>query len=1082
MVPPTMRSLIRRLAAAFVVMAMLAGPLAASAAPARAPSPISDTSDRPAETRQDIAAAQEGAALGTPEAASDPSIADRAEEPAAADEPPPPAEEAPPAADGAVAVETPPAPAEAPSDPAGEAPPAEPVTEPVPAPATEPAPAPPEQPPVDAPAGDPTAEPEDPTGGPSTEPDALAPDDDAAAEPTEAGTAEPKADQADQAEETPTLALAANQPPVAVADAYAVKQGGTLTVDAASGLLANDADADLDPISALVSSDPLPNGTLAANGDGSFIYTPNDGFTGTETFTYIVSDGTFDFSEPATVTITVAGNGPPIAVNDGYTVGQDETLSVDAASGVLANDADPDGDPIAITVLQISATLGTVSALSPDGAFTYDPPAGFVGTDSFGYIISDGFAQSGSATVTITVVPAGNGPPVAGDDGYTVGQDETLSVDAASGVLANDADPDGDPIAITVLQISATLGTVSALSPDGAFTYDPPAGFVGTDSFGYIISDGFAQSGSATVTITVEANGAPVATDDAYSVKQDATLAVDAAAGLLTNDTDPEGDQLTVEDAINPAHGTLTFDADGSFVYTPDAGFTGTDGFQYTLFDQTDSATANVTIEVVSNTGPVATDDAYTAHQDTPLTVAAGAGVLANDTDPDGDALTIDGFGGTAHGTISMGSGGSFVYTPAAGFVGTDGFGYTVTDGGATDDAVVTVTVHGGNRPPVGQGDSYETVQSQVLTVDAPGVLANDTDLDGDLLQVERSSDPSQGKVRVSRNGSFVYTPDPQFVGTDSFTYRVTDGVATSGDITARIVVAAPVNTAPVAVDDAYTVTQGAILDVDAPGPFANDTDAEGDPFVLDFVGTVAHGTLFGLDPDGAFTYTPDAGFVGTDSFVYRIKDISEGLISTSGTVTITVAAAEPNTAPVAVDDAFTVGQGATLTVAVPGVFANDADAEGDPFVLDFSGIPTNGTLLGLELDGSFTYTPDAGFVGTDSFTYAIKDIAEDLISPRATVTITVTATGTNTPPVAVDDSVTTPKMRRWSSTPSPTTPTPTAMPSPSRASSPVTTASPSSSATAPSATRRTPASPAPTRSSTTSPTAPTSATPPPSP
>jgi hypothetical protein len=225
------------------------------------------------------------------------------------------------------------------------------------------------------------------------------------------------------------------------------------------------------------------------------------------------------------------------------------------------------------------------------------PNAGFVGTDQFTYQADDGQATSNVATVTIVVNEFPNNAPVAVNDSYEVQQDGTLVV-AAPGVLENDSDPDDDPL--TAVLVSTTTNGALTLNLDGSFSYMPDAGFVGTDQFSYQADDGEATSNVATVTIVVNEfpNSAPVAVNDSYEVQQDGTLVV-AAPGVLENDSDPDGDPLSAVLAVGPANGSVTLSTDGSFIYTPTAGFSGTDIFTYVVHDgRGGAATATVSVTV----------------------------------------------------------------------------------------------------------------------------------------------------------------------------------------------------------------------------------------------------------------------------------------------------------------------------------------------------------------------------------------------------------------------------------------------------------------------------------------------------
>ncbi|MDH3967696.1 MAG: Ig-like domain-containing protein, partial [Rhodospirillales bacterium] len=686
---------------------------------------------------------------------------------------------------------------------------------------------------------------------------------------------------------TVTIAVGAvNDPPVAVDDSYATDEDVALNV-AAPGVLGNDSDPDGDPITAVLGTSGPTNGSVTLNADGSFDYTPNADFNGSDSFTYVANDGQVD-SNVATVTITVnAVNDPPVAVDDAYTTDEDVALNV-TVPGVLGNDTDPEGDPITAVLGTSGPTNGSVT-LNPDGSFSYVPNADFNGTDSFTYVANDGQADSNVATVTITVTPV-NDAPLAVDDSYTTIEDTPLSI-AAPGVLGNDSDVDGDPL--TAVLVTSTSNGGLTLNADGSFTYTPNAGFNGIDSFTYVANDGLLDSNVATVTITVSGQqDPPVAVDDSYTTDEDVTLSV-AAPGVLANDSDPDGDSITAVLNTGPANGTLVLNTNGSFDYTPNADFNGTDSFTYVANDGIESSNiATVTITVTPvNDPPVAANDAYTTDADVVLNVAA-PGVLGNDTDVDGDPLTAVLNTGPVNGTLTLNADGSFTYTPNAGFNGIDSFTYVANDGLANSNvATVAITVNVATPPPVAVGDTYVTNEDVTLAVAAPGVLANDTDAEGNPLTAALVAGPVNGTLTLNPDGSFVYLPDADFNGADSFTYVANNGVSDSNVATVTITVT-PVNDAPVAANDSYTTDEDTVLDVPAPGVLDNDTDVDGDLLTAVLDTGPANGTVV-LNADGSFTYAPDLGFFGSDSFTYVASD---GLADSNvATVTITVNALDPD-------------------------------------------------------------------------------------------------------------------------------------------------------------------------------------------
>jgi hypothetical protein len=271
--------------------------------------------------------------------------------------------------------------------------------------------------------------------------------------------------------------------------------------------------------------------------------------------------------------------------------------------------------------------------------------------------------------------------------------------------------------------------------------------------------------------------------------------------------------------------------------------------------------------------------------------------------------------------------------------------------------------------------------QGQTLTVNPPGVLSNDTDPDGDPVTARLIRQAGQGTVTLLPNGSFIYMPNPAFSGVDTFTYRANDG-SDSNVATVSITVTS-VNTAPTARADAFVVNRNQTLNVSAPGVLQNDTDAEGDPLTAVLQTQVSNGDLSALNPNGSFVYTPDVGFVGTDTFTYRAFD---GLLSS---VVTTVVISVENRPPVAIDDGYTLSRNLadTLVVPAPGLLENDVDADGDSLTVVLDSGPGQGALT-LNPDGSFIYVIEGEFLGTDQFTYHATDGLND--SQPATVLIEV--------------------------------------------------------------------------------------------
>lgn len=507
--------------------------------------------------------------------------------------------------------------------------------------------------------------------------------------------------------------LPTNQPPVAVNDVFNVQEDATFDISlgtALDGVLANDTDSDIlglpdilglgDVVLTANLVTSTSHGSLLFLPTGTFIYTPDPDFTGIDTFTYQASD-LLSQSNVATVTFNVvAVNDPPVSAGDSYSIGVGSSLNVTAANGVLANDIDVDSANLTASLVTGPA-FGALT-LNADGSFAYTPGPLFVGVDVFTYVASDGTAFGNLATVLITVTGTVNNVPVAANDAYAVTEDTLFATTLANGVLLNDADADADPL--TAILVSGPSHGAVTLNPNGTFSYTPNANYTGTDSFSYQANDGKSNSNIATVLLTISGvNDAPISVADAYSTDENVALTV-AASGVLSNDSDPEGNSLSAVLVTGPTHGSLTLNANGSFTYTPDAGFTGVDSFSYRANDGTqngNTVAVSLTVEGV-NSLPVLTADTYGVAEDSVLTVGAATGVLANDSDEDGDPLTAILVTSTTHGTLTLNADGSLVYTPNPDFSGTDSFTYRANDGTASGSAVVvTINVAAADEAPV---------------------------------------------------------------------------------------------------------------------------------------------------------------------------------------------------------------------------------------------------------------------------------------------------------------------------------------------------------------------------------------------
>lgn len=381
-------------------------------------------------------------------------------------------------------------------------------------------------------------------------------------------------------------------------------------------------------------------------------------------------------------------------------------------------------------------------------------------------------------------------------------------------------------------------------------------------------------------------NQAPVANGDVYTLAEDTTIFfVGPNDGVLSNDSDHEGDAITAQLIDPPQHGSLSLEPNGTIIYSPDNDFFGIDSFTYAAVDFRPSAPATVTLEVTPTYDPVSPfADTYLSRPGAVLQVDSNDGVLANDLNPDRSPLNALLVETPAQGTLNFQSDGSFSFDPQ-GFVGQTSFSYRVDDG-TNQTAPVQVTLNV-NTAPDGLPDTYLGHEDTPLIIEAAqGLLSNDEDADGDTLVAVIENDVTHGQLVAEVDGSFVYTPDENYHGSDSFSYRVTDGVETSDPVIVVIDVSS-INDAPTATDDSYVVllNQAITLSADR-GVLSNDSDLEGAVLAAQLVTTPTHGAV-ALSPDGSFTYTPAQDFIGDDEFTYQASDNEDVSLVTRVHITV---------------------------------------------------------------------------------------------------------------------------------------------------------------------------------------------------
>ncbi len=523
-------------------------------------------------------------------------------------------------------------------------------------------------------------------------------------------------------------------------------------------------------------------------------------------------------------------------------------------------------------------------------------------------------------------------------------------------------------------------------------------------------------------------NGSITATDDSYTTAEDTALTVATANGILINDSDANKNTLTAVKVSNPAHGTVTVNTDGSFIYQPEKDYNGLDSFTYKATNGMSYslvATVNLTVTAV-NDAPVAVNDNYGMVNQASLSVNA-PGILTNDLDIDGDAIMAVKMSNPANGSVNLLSNGSFVYTPNLNWSGVDSFTYRVYDLQLYSNiATVYISV---NIPPIANND-IDARESFVAT-GLPQSLADNANTTAILninsignvkaLTVKLNithpyvSDitatlisPDGTKVILTKNCGSAGKNYTETVFDDSSSVSIDSGIAPfTGTFrpteSLSVLKGKPISgkwsieindnsVGDIGILNSWTLTfiqpfslpQDSVLSINAPGVLINDTTINvGNLSAVKF-SNPQHGAVV-LNANGSFVYTPVAGYFGYDYFTYTVND---GFL-TSNAATVYINVTEINVAPVAKDDNYSIAEDCSIDLSAPGILENDTDVNKDTLTALLVSPPQYGTFQ-LSANGSLKYTPVPNFNGTDSFTYKAFD--GKLYSSVATVNLTVNA------------------------------------------------------------------------------------------
>ncbi|MEO6475135.1 MAG: Ig-like domain-containing protein [Luteolibacter sp.] len=696
----------------------------------------------------------------------------------------------------------------------------------------------------------------------------------------------------------------------------------TLAEDGSLTFIPVGSDSDGDALTFEITAHP-GHGTLTANPDGSYLYTPAENFNGTDSFAYIARDADSS-SAPVTVGISVTSrDDAPLAYAASHTLAEDGSIEV-TLTGL-----DVDGDPLVFEIVS-QPQHGLITGNLPN--LTYTPTGNFNGEDSLEFTIRAGEAESAIATIFFITTPV-NDAPVAVAASLATDEDSILPVVLAATDIENDA------IAYEVT-VQPQHGSLSGVAPN--FTYMPVANYNGPDSFSYVAKDATATSFPAVVSLTIRPiNDLPLAQNLTTTTDEDTAVPIH----LATTDADDAEHAYSV--IMPPTHGTLTGTAP-HFVYTPAPNFHGSDTFTYTASDAAaTSAPAIVTISVVpQNDEPVAVAANYSLNEDTTISINLSG------LDPDGDAITFQIVTQTSHGALT-GIAPTLTYTPLANFNGAESFSFIVKDAFTSSSAAtISLAVNPVDDAPLAGNVETSVLEDSSVTVNLLGTVPNGASITYAVL-----TQPAHGTL-AGTAPALTYTPEPNYNGSDSFTYKVHDGTTDSPPATASITVT-PVNDQPVAGSASYTVRQRENLSFTLTG-----SSVDGDELYYEVTDQPDNsGTLSGSSP--TFVYTPDLYFTGTETIRVTAISLRSGLASAPADITFEVTS--NNLPPIAEELNVTID---TLPVDIV-LPASDPENLPLHYYVDFNESPDltiTGTPPNLRL------TRQAPGARTTSFEYYVED------------------------------------------------------------------------------------------------------------
>ncbi|MGR5269531.1 tandem-95 repeat protein, partial [Vibrio astriarenae] len=755
--------------------------------------------------------------------------------------------------------------------------------------------------------------------------------------------------------------------------AYIMDEDGTITFTQEQ-LLEYSSDVDGDNLTASNLS-VGENASVIDNGDGTFTVVPDENFNGELDLTFDISDGIETVSSHIDLTVRPI-NDAPEPEDQSFTVQEDGILTFTDAH-LLQGATDIEGDNLTVEGVSYEGTDGILTD-NGNGTYSFAPNENFNGDVEFTFDVSDG-TDTVTANIDVAVTPVDDAPTVEGNLSYTINEDGEITLSQEQ-LLSNATDVEGDDL--TALNLTVDGNATVTANDDGSFTITPDADWNGDLDISFDVSDGENIVASGADLTVNPVNDLPEPQDQEFTVQEDGVLTF-TDAHLLRGASDIEGDNLTVEGiSYEGTDGVLTDNGNGTYSFAPNENFNSDVEFSFNVSDGTDTVSANVNVQVTEvNDPPVAGSTSYTVNEDSSITIS-NEQLLANSSDVEGE-VAIDSvtYSGT-DGVFADNGDGTYTFTPNENFAGDISVDVTVVDeDGATAETTAGIEVIEVNDPPIAGPTTYTIDEDSVLTFNESQVLANASDVDGEVSVVGVSYDGPDGIFTVNDDGTCSFAPNENFNGEVQLDVTITDDDGATVDTVINVNVL-PINDAPVSGTTAYQVDEDGSITISQEQLMSQASDVEGDDLSASNL-TVDGNAEVTVNDDGSFTITPDADWNGDIDMTF---DITDGTDTIQATADLTVNPV--NDLPQPQDQEFTVEEDGTLTFTDADLLAGATDIEGDD--LSVEGISYTGTdgVLVDNGDGTYSFAPNENFNGDVEFTFDVSD-GTDTVTANVDVSVT---------------------------------------------------------------------------------------------